>query len=74
MSFATLALIGAAALVGPLLAARSRWHVPVVLDELAAGLVLGATGFDLLDSSDPIDSLRPDGPAVFQRRPQVAVA
>lgn len=54
MSFATLALIGAAALLGPLLAARSGWHIPVVLGELLAGLALGATGLGWLDSSDPV--------------------
>lgn len=54
MSFATLALIGAAALLGPLLAVRSGWHIPVMIGELLAGVALGATGLGLLDSSEPV--------------------
>ena len=44
MSFATLAVISLVAIVGPLLAWPRRWHLPVILGELAAGIVLGATG------------------------------
>src|SRR4029434_7369228 len=44
MSFATLAVISPVAMVGPLLAWPRRWHLPVILGELAAGIVLGATG------------------------------
>jgi Kef-type K+ transport system membrane component KefB len=32
------------AIVGPLLALPRRWHLPVILGELAAGIVLGTTG------------------------------
>ncbi len=53
MSFATMALIGAVALLGPLLAWPSRWHIPVLLGELLAGIVLGPTGFDVLHASNP---------------------
>ena len=38
MSFATLALIGLIALLGPLLALPDRWHLPLLLGELAAGV------------------------------------
>ena len=41
MSFATLAVISLVAIVGPLLAWPRRWHPPVILGELAAGIVLG---------------------------------
>ena len=53
MGFGTLAIIAAAGLIGPLLALRSGWNIPVVLGELAAGLVLGSTGFGWLDAADP---------------------
>jgi Kef-type K+ transport system membrane component KefB len=41
MSFATLAVISLVAIVGPLLAWSRRWHLPIILGELAAGIVLG---------------------------------
>jgi hypothetical protein len=44
MSFATLAVISLVAIVGPLLALPRHWHLPVILGELAAGIVLGTTG------------------------------
>lgn len=53
MSLQTLALIGAVALLGPLLAAGSRWRVPVVIGELAAGLAIGASGLGIVDPKDP---------------------
>ncbi len=53
MGFDTLAIIAAAGLIGPLLALRSGWNIPVVLGELVAGLVLGSTGFGWLDAADP---------------------
>lgn len=37
-------------LVGPVLALPRQWHLPVVLGELVAGVVLGRTGFGYLDS------------------------
>lgn len=52
MSFATLALISAVALLGPLLAAPTRWNIPVVLGELAAGIALGRTGTGTLHADD----------------------
>ena len=58
--FGVLALIGAAALLGPLLAARSAWHVPVVAGELAAGVLLGPTVSGLVGPADPTLSLLAD--------------
>jgi len=46
MSFVTLAVISLVAIIGPLLALPRRWHLPIILGELAAGIVLGATGSD----------------------------
>ena len=48
MSFGTLALISAVAVLGPLLALPNRWHLPVLLGELLAGIVLGHTGLGVL--------------------------
>ncbi len=53
MSFATLALISAAALLGPLLAAPRRLQVPVLIGELAAGVALGRTGLQVLHAAEP---------------------
>jgi Kef-type K+ transport system membrane component KefB len=52
VSFLDLAIVCAVALAGPVLAAPLRWHLPVVLGELLAGLVLGVTGVGVLDASD----------------------
>ncbi|MGW4364794.1 cation:proton antiporter [Nocardia takedensis] len=54
MTFSTLALVIALGLCGPLLAVRTAWHVPVILGELVAGIVFGATGFGVLHTSDPV--------------------
>jgi Kef-type K+ transport system membrane component KefB len=53
MSFATLALICVVALVGPALALTRRLRLPVVISELAVGVLLGVTGFGLLHPHDP---------------------
>jgi Kef-type K+ transport system membrane component KefB len=53
VSFLDLAIVCTVALAGPLLAAPLRWHLPVVLGELVAGVVLGVTGFGVLDASEP---------------------
>ncbi len=50
MSFLDLAVVCAVALAGPVLAAPRHWRLPVVLGELLAGIVLGATGFGVLDA------------------------
>ena len=52
--FGTLALIGLAGIVGPLLSAGPRPLVPVVVGEIAAGVVIGRTGFRWLDAGDPV--------------------
>ncbi|RDI48202.1 cation:proton antiporter [Nocardia mexicana] len=54
MTFSTLALVLALGLAGPLLSWRASWHLPVILGELLAGIVFGATGFGVLHASDPI--------------------
>ena len=51
VSFSTLALIGAVAILGPLFALPKGWRLPVVLGELAGGLVLGEAG--ILHAADP---------------------
>lgn len=53
MTFGVLALIVLAGLVGPLLAAGKRPFVPVVVGELAAGVVIGKSGFRWLDPTEP---------------------
>ena len=53
MSFLQLSLIAAVALLGPLLALPRKWHIPVVLGQLLAGIVIGRTGLGLVESSDP---------------------
>ena len=53
MGFGTLAIIAAAGLIGPLLSIRSGWNIPIVLGELVAGMVLGVTGFGVIDASNP---------------------
>src|SRR5664279_513060 len=53
MGFGTLAIIALAGLIGPLLSLRSGWNVPIVLGELMAGMVLGISGFGVLDASNP---------------------
>jgi Kef-type K+ transport system membrane component KefB len=52
MDFATLALIALVGIVGPLLALPERLHLPVVLGELGAGIVLGETGLRVLHADD----------------------
>src|SRR5437867_1227931 len=47
--FGQLALLVAAGLLGPLLAAGRRPLAPVLVGELIAGILLGKTGLDVLD-------------------------
>jgi Kef-type K+ transport system membrane component KefB len=49
VSFSLLALVVAVGLLGPVLALRASWRVPVVVGELLGGLVIGYTGFRLVD-------------------------
>jgi Kef-type K+ transport system membrane component KefB len=51
--FHTLALLTAVGFAGPLLAAVPRLRIPVTIGELIAGLVIGKTGFGLVDDTDP---------------------
>jgi Kef-type K+ transport system membrane component KefB len=52
-SFDTLALLTAVGFTGPLLASVPRLRVPVVIGELIAGIVLGKTGFGVIDVANP---------------------
>ena len=60
VSFAVLAVIGLIGIFGPLLALPARWHVPVVLGELLAGVALGRTGIGFLHSDDAMFTLLAD--------------
>jgi Kef-type K+ transport system membrane component KefB len=53
MSFGVLSLIVLAGLAGPLLASGRRAVVPVVVGELAAGVIIGNSGFGWLNPQDP---------------------
>ncbi|WP_446223622.1 cation:proton antiporter [Nocardia sp. IBHARD005] len=54
MTFATLALVVALGLLGPLLALPKQLYLPVLLGELIAGIIFGTTGLRILDPTDPI--------------------
>ena len=54
MSFGVLALVVAAGLVGPLLASLHRLGPPVVVGEIAAGVVIGRSGFRWIDPADTL--------------------
>jgi Kef-type K+ transport system membrane component KefB len=58
--FDTLALLVVVGLAGPLLAAIPHLRVPVVVGELVAGVVLGKTGFGIIDHTDPTFTLFAD--------------
>ena len=51
--FPTLALLTAVGFAGPVLASIPRLRIPVIVGELAAGLVIGKTGFGLVDAGNP---------------------
>ncbi len=51
--FNTLALLAAVGFAGPLLASIPRLRIPVIIGELVAGLVLGKTGFGVVDVANP---------------------
>jgi Kef-type K+ transport system membrane component KefB len=50
--FQTLALLAVIGMAGPLLASLPRFRVPVIIGELVAGLVVGKTGFGIVDHTD----------------------
>jgi len=52
MGFATLALICLVAVIGSLLSLPRWLHLPVVIGELAVGILLGRTGLGVLDPSN----------------------
>jgi Kef-type K+ transport system membrane component KefB len=52
VSFGVLALIVCVGLLGPLLSAARPQLLPVVVGEILAGVVIGRTGFDWLDTSN----------------------
>ncbi|TCK00697.1 cation:proton antiporter [Nocardia alba] len=54
MTFATLALVVALGLIGPLLALPRQLYLPVLLGELLAGVIFGNTGLRILDPADPV--------------------
>jgi Kef-type K+ transport system membrane component KefB len=53
-SLGPLALVVACGLAGPFLAGASRDFVPVVVGEIAAGVVIGVSGFDAIDPTQPV--------------------
>ena len=53
MSFGLLALIVTAGLAGPLLAGLPRLGLPLVVGEVAAGVLLGRTGLEWIDPAEP---------------------
>jgi Kef-type K+ transport system membrane component KefB len=50
--FDTLALLAVIGMAGPLLASLPRFRVPVIIGELVAGLVVGKTGFGIVDDTN----------------------
>lgn len=54
MNFAPLALVVAAGLVGPLLASAHRYAPPVIVGEIAAGVLIGDGGFGWIDPGDAV--------------------
>jgi len=55
--FDTLALLAVIGMTGPLLASLPRFRVPLIVGELAAGLVVGRTGFGIVDHTNPTFTL-----------------
>ncbi|MDT5017427.1 MAG: hypothetical protein QOD39_3587, partial [Mycobacterium sp.] len=55
--FQTLALLAVIGLAGPLLASLPRFRIPIIIGELAAGIVVGRTGFGIVDDTDPTFAL-----------------
>src|SRR6201991_3217828 len=55
--FDTLALLAIIGMAGPLLASIPRFGIPVIIGELLAGLLVGRTGFGIVDHTDPTFTL-----------------
>jgi len=60
MTLATLALIIAVALVGPLLAWSNALRIPVIVGEMVAGVIVGETGLHWIDPGEPTLSFLAD--------------
>ncbi len=60
MTIETLALVVALGLAGPMLSWSDRLRIPVLVGELAAGVVMGRTGFRVLDPTEPAFRLLAD--------------
>ena len=54
MSFGPLAIVLAAGLVGPLLASLHRFGPPMIVGEIAAGVVIGTSGLKWVDPRDQL--------------------
>jgi Kef-type K+ transport system membrane component KefB len=55
--FETLALLTAVGFAGPLLASLPRLRIPAIIGEVMAGLVVGNTGFGIIDVANPTSQL-----------------
>jgi Kef-type K+ transport system membrane component KefB len=55
--FHTLALLVVVGMAGPLLTAVPGLRIPVIIGELVAGIVIGRTGFDIVDTTNPTFAL-----------------
>src|SRR6516225_1482214 len=51
--FNTLALLVVIGLAGPVLASIPNLRVPIIIGELVAGMVIGRTGFGIIDDQNP---------------------
>jgi Kef-type K+ transport system membrane component KefB len=54
MNFGTLFLIVIAGLLGPTLSGFKRFGIPRVMGEILAGIVIGVSGFHLINPADPV--------------------
>lgn len=52
-----MALVAVVGLTGPILASAPSLRIPVVIGELIGGMVIGKTGFDVVDTHDPTFTL-----------------
>ena len=58
--FQTLALLVVVGMAGPLLVAVPGLRIPLIIGELVAGIVIGRTGFGIVDTTDPTFTLLAD--------------
>lgn len=54
MTLTLLAIIVAAGLLGPIIAWSKKAHIPVEIGEMLAGIIIGATGFHLVNTHNSI--------------------